>query len=126
MGTIGGQELLKKHGDMMAVAEALLEGRIDGYDLQFMSEIVSKVVLEAAKFRVEQKLKVADTLDVLKQRELMAHDEPWCAWLQTHNAHGAVLDTLVYLPPDDVPEKKTARLRKWMRAPWLDAPHKES
>lgn len=50
---IGSRDLLNKYGSELAVAEALLRGKLDSYDMRFVDEVVSKVVLEAAKIRLE-------------------------------------------------------------------------
>ena len=52
--TGGAYELQKKYGgSSLAVAEALLRGEIAACQANFVNEIVSMVILEAAKFRVE-------------------------------------------------------------------------
>ena len=54
--TIGGEELLKEYGSPLAVAEALLLGKIGSYRQQYVCDVVGKTVMEAAKFRVEMYL----------------------------------------------------------------------
>ena len=53
MTTIGADMLETKYGSALAVAEALLRNEIDSHEQEFVNEVVSRIILEAAKFRVE-------------------------------------------------------------------------
>ena len=47
---IGATHLLEEHGSRLAVAEKLLEGKLDSFAQQFVSDIVDSTLLEAAQF----------------------------------------------------------------------------
>jgi len=53
MGTVGREELIRKHGSRLEVAEALIMGKISSHEQEFIGEIVSPVILEAARIRLE-------------------------------------------------------------------------
>jgi len=55
MATIGGEDLLKKYGSPLAVAEALILGKLYSDEQRFASELVSILTLEAARIRLEAK-----------------------------------------------------------------------
>ena len=44
-------------------------------------------------------------------------DLVWHAWAIAHDAHGLSMDTLVFLPVDDIPDTD----KDWVRVPWLDS-----
>lgn len=46
----------------------------------------------------------------------------WCAWAVEHDAHGASLDTLVFLPEGEHPDLGVGPRFEWTRLPWLDQP----
>jgi hypothetical protein len=50
---IGSENLLKKHGSPLAIAEALIKGELDSYEQMFVSDVVDKILLEAARIRLE-------------------------------------------------------------------------
>ncbi len=50
---IGAEWLLEKYGTPLDVAEALIRGRLDSSEQEFVSDLVSKVILDAARVRVE-------------------------------------------------------------------------
>lgn len=52
---IGATHLLEEHGSRLAVAEKLLEGKLDSFAQQFVSDIVDSTLLEAARIRIEQR-----------------------------------------------------------------------
>ena len=52
---IGAENLLTEYGTALAVAEALIQGKLNSYQEQFVSDIVTLVILEAAKFRIQNK-----------------------------------------------------------------------
>ena len=63
--TVGADNLLKEYGgSRIAVAEALLRNEIDSWRLQYVDELISPMIMEAAKFRVENAGK-----DFLKTRK---------------------------------------------------------
>lgn len=51
--TIGAEDLLKTYGSPLGVAEALLKGELDALEQRYVSEVVGKTILEAAKARLE-------------------------------------------------------------------------
>jgi len=52
--TNGAADLLKKYkGSRLLVAEALILGNLETFDLQFVEEVVSKLMLETARIRLE-------------------------------------------------------------------------
>lgn len=51
---IGARDLLNKYGTGLAVAEALLTGKLSSFEEAFVSDVVDTIILEAAKFRVKQ------------------------------------------------------------------------
>lgn len=54
---IGAGQLLQEYGGTpLSVAEALIEGRIDSYYHEFVGDVVSKTILEAARIRIELKM----------------------------------------------------------------------
>lgn len=53
MATIGAVRLSEQYGGGLGVAEALLEGKIDAFDQHFVDELVSPMLLEAARIRIE-------------------------------------------------------------------------
>lgn len=58
--TLGAEHVCEKYHGPLGVAEAVLEGRMDSYDQQFVWEICPKnsPMWEAAKIRLEIKLKL--------------------------------------------------------------------
>ena len=51
--TIGADNLLDKFKqDRMAIVEALLKNQLETYELRFVDELVSPIILDAAKFRL--------------------------------------------------------------------------
>ena len=52
--TIGAESLLNKFGSRLAIAEALLLGLVLSHEQRFVGELVDKITMEAAKFRVEK------------------------------------------------------------------------
>ena len=63
---IGADELLKEFGGAMHVAEAMLLGEISDYRLTYVSDVVSTLILDAAKWRLEHP--DLTTVKPLKQR----------------------------------------------------------
>lgn len=59
---IGAQNLLEDFGSPLAVAEALLEGRLNSFQQQFVADLVSGPIMEAARIRLERRIKEALTL----------------------------------------------------------------
>jgi hypothetical protein len=54
MASIGGDMLLEEFkGSALAVAEALLLGKLESYEIDRVNEVVSPLVLQAAKIRLE-------------------------------------------------------------------------
>ncbi|HAU08040.1 MAG: hypothetical protein UW46_C0003G0037 [Candidatus Yanofskybacteria bacterium GW2011_GWF1_44_227] len=53
---IGAADLLEKFGSPLAVAEALILGQLTSYEQDYVSELVGKIIMDAAKFRVEKSL----------------------------------------------------------------------
>ncbi len=53
MSSIGAEKLLEEHGSPIGVARALLEGRLNGSDQRYASEVVGKTMLEAARIQIE-------------------------------------------------------------------------
>jgi hypothetical protein len=51
--TIGGERLLETYGSPMAVAEALLLGKLGSFEQEFVWDACGKTILEAAKIRIE-------------------------------------------------------------------------
>ena len=51
--TIGGERLLEKYGSPLAVAEALLEGKLDSLEQHFAWDATGRTIMEAAKIRLE-------------------------------------------------------------------------
>lgn len=56
---IGSQDLLEKYGSPIKVARALLLNKLKSNEQEFVSDIVDKVVLKAAKWQIKQKRKKA-------------------------------------------------------------------
>ena len=51
--TIGAANLLDEYeGNRLAIAEALLRGEINNSDQKYVEELIDKIILDAAKFRV--------------------------------------------------------------------------
>jgi hypothetical protein len=50
---IGAENLITKFGSPLAVAEALIEGKVNSFEQQFVSDVVDKIILEAARIRIE-------------------------------------------------------------------------
>ncbi len=55
---IGAADLLEKYGSPLKVAEAFLKGEIHSYNQQFVTDLVDKITLDAAKWRLEHPDKV--------------------------------------------------------------------
>jgi hypothetical protein len=53
MSTIGASELLESFGSPLGVAEALLRGDVPSHRQQYVSELVSPIVLQAAHYRMQ-------------------------------------------------------------------------
>jgi len=51
--TIGEEDLLKKHGTRLKVAEAFLKGEISSFEEPYAIRLISKTTLEAAKMRID-------------------------------------------------------------------------
>ena len=54
MRTIGSDQLLSKYGSPLAIAEALIEGRLESHEQGFVSDLVSPIVLQAANMRIRR------------------------------------------------------------------------
>lgn len=54
MASIGAVDLIEEYGSPLAVAEALLLGKVDSYHMRFVDEVVSEVMIAAAKARLER------------------------------------------------------------------------
>jgi hypothetical protein len=52
---IGADELLRKYKNPLKIAEALLLGKLDSSEQEYVDDLVSKIILEAAKFRIAHK-----------------------------------------------------------------------
>ncbi len=50
---IGATWLLEKYGHPLGVAKALLLNKLDSSEQEFVNDIVTKVILEAAKTQIE-------------------------------------------------------------------------
>lgn len=57
MGSIGAEELLNRYGGYDQVAEAWLEGKLNILEQRYVTELVNKTDLEAARIRIELKRK---------------------------------------------------------------------
>lgn len=53
--TIGADKLLNKFGSALAVAEALLEGKILSHDEPYVQELVPPIILQAAEIRLKRR-----------------------------------------------------------------------
>lgn len=64
--TIGAERVLMDYGSPLAVAEAVIEGRMSGYDQKFVWEIVPRTspIWEAAKIRIELRARLAIYVEV--------------------------------------------------------------
>lgn len=51
--TIGAENLESRYGGPLGVARALLEGRIDSHEQRYVSEVIDKTMLEAARIQLE-------------------------------------------------------------------------
>lgn len=55
--TIGAIELLNKYDSRLELAEAILDGKVDSYYLQFANELLDSTIRWAAEVRWKQKQK---------------------------------------------------------------------
>jgi hypothetical protein len=76
--TIGAESVLERYGSPLKVAEAVLEGRMDSYDQKFVWEICPKnsPMWEAAKIRLEIKLKLRAAGPVIPDAEIVETEPP--------------------------------------------------
>lgn len=69
--TLAAGRLLREYGSSLAVAEALLLGKLKSYEQEYVPELVSKMIMEAAKFRVEKYL-ATETVKLVDDRVLVS------------------------------------------------------
>ena len=63
MATFGGEDLIKKYGSRLKVAEALLFDLLADYEQDFVPEVVKPVFIKAAKARIELRLVKKEDLE---------------------------------------------------------------
>lgn len=73
---ISAKDLLNKYGNPLAIAEALLEGKLDSSEINYVSEIVDKIILEAAKIRIELKIKKRQAKSGAQHEFIVRYYEP--------------------------------------------------
>ncbi|MCK9458209.1 MAG: hypothetical protein M0R80_00910 [Proteobacteria bacterium] len=66
---IGGRDLLNKYGTALAVAEALLRGELNSNEEQFVEDVVSPTIMQAAVLR--QSITVTQQVSGLLPRQPM-------------------------------------------------------